>query len=628
MPSISHDFGQNGDEDVEAQYGQDIFNYYARGDQQALDYDTHLHPVFSTNISGMQFYGGMFNLMTESVHQIFPSWQIMDVRHFFAALLGALLMIFTGLLAYRVSNKKWWIAVLGLGFMIFSPRIFGESMNNGKDIPFATGMVIAIYYFVRLMQDLGLPGKSSWKTTMGIALGIFITFGMRPAGGLLLIAYLGLYLLVYIFFNKEIKSALWGNKYSLLKRTILQLITAFLIGYGLALFTWPYGLVSPIKHLFSSLAEMANRSIIIMTLYDGITYPSHRTPWHYNFKWILITTPLIIVLFLGLFLVLFPKANKSYGSTTIFILLFAAVFPLLYIIIKQSPNFDSWRHIFFVYPYWVVMAALGVDMATKFFREKLKWVPLAAAGLGLLPAMAWTVRSHPFQYVYFNQFVGGLPGAFGKYDIDYYQVTNKKMMNWVSDNVPKSKDGKKIIVRSNLDGLDTYLQKDSTWMTASYGRFYERNEQDWDYFITYGRFISPYQLQNGKWPPANVVYSVKIDGVPLGVVIKRGSKDDSIAYQALNNENFETAILKYESYLKTDSTDEMVYFNYGLALASVDSFGNAIHSLKKAILLDASRPEFFQLLAILYKEQGDMEQAQNAYIQYENMVAEEDNRMK
>lgn len=622
MPTLSHDFGQNGDEDVEAQYGRDIFNYYANGDQQALDYDTHLQPKYTTNITGMQFYGGLFDIMTESVHRAIPSWEIMEVRHFFASIFGALLMIFTGLLAFRLSKKKWWVAVLALLFIAFSPRIFGESMNNGKDIPFATGMVIALYYFIRIMEDL-FKGITSWKMVIGLMIGFFVVFGMRPAGGLLLAAYLGLFFLVFVFTNKELKAILWKDKFKLFKKVVLQIILAFIVGYVLALFTWPYGLVSPIGHLFASLAEMSNRSIIIRVLYDGFNYPSNQTPWQYNFKWIMISSPIVIVISSFLFIFLIPKAWKIYGFSTVFILLFAALFPLLYIIYKHSTNFDSWRHVFFVYPYWVIMAALAIDVLSSFFKDKLKWIPLAIAILGLLPAMVWTVKAQPNQYMYFNQFVGGAAGAFGYYDLDYYQATNREMMNWVLKNAAHPKDGKKLIVRSNMDGTDTYFQNDTSWVDANYARYYERNQKDWDYYVTYGRFVSPWQLQNGKWPPAHVVYSVMVDGVPAGVVIKRSNKDSYYAYEALQKKDFNTAIEKYASFLKTDSSDEMVYMNYGIALASAGHIDEGIAALKKAITLDASNANFYQILAQIYQAKGDRENAQQSMMQAQSIMAQE-----
>lgn len=622
LPILSQQYGQNGDEDVEAQYGQDIWNFYAHGDKQALDYDTQLHPEYGTNITGMHFYGGMFNLLAETVHQVFPSWHIMEVRHFFSALFGALLMIFTGLLLYRISKGNWWLAILGMLFMVFSPRLFGESMNNGKDIPFAAGMLIAIYYFYCFLQTLETK-RASWLNATGIMVGSLITFGMRPAGGLLLVAYIGLFTLIWLAVHKERRIMLIENKYRILKRSLLQLVLAFGIAYALCLFTWPFGLSAPIKNLFAALSEMSNRSVIIRTLYDGIYYASNDTPWHYHFKWITITTPIIIIVTFFLFFPLFFKAIKTYGLLEVFILVFAALFPLLYIIYKGSTNYDSWRHVFFVYPFWVIMAALSVDMISRFLKDKLKWIPMTAAFVGLLPAVAWTFKSHPHQYVYFNAFTGGPAGAFGYYDLDYYLVSGKASAEWIIENVPKPPAGERVRVWTNMEGMDTYFRNDTSWIYSRYARYYERSQHDWDYYITYGRFVSVWQLQNGKWPPAHVVHAIEVDGVPIGVVLKRSSKASYHAYEALQKNDFETAVGLYAEYLKTDTTDETVYVNYAIALASVGRLPEAVQAMEHATRLDGSRADFYQILAQIYQGMGDQQKAQQAMMRGQSMMAQE-----
>lgn len=621
MPLLSKDFGQNGDENVEIQYGIDIFNYYAHGDPQAIDYDSRPHPEFGAHIQGMQFYGGMFDLLTESVHRAFPSWHIVDVRHFFSALFGAWLFIFTGLLAYRLSHKKWWVAVLSLLFILFSPRLFGESMNNGKDIPFAMGMTMGTYYLLRLLQDL--PHKKNlWGEALLFGLGWAIVFGTRAAGGILFLAYTAVFIGAFYVLNPQNRRELKASSGKLLKKFLLYVLTALAGGYLLGLLTWPFGMQSPLQNLMAAFNEMANREVNIRVLFEGRYYSSLEMPWYYEFKWIFITSPLIILLLCCMFIPLLPKALKVYGRFTVFLLLFSALFPILYIIYKNSTVYDTWRHVFFVYPFWVIMAALSIDLLSGFLKDKLKWIPVAAAGLGLLPAMVWTVRSHPHQYVYFNAFTGGPSGAFGQYDLDYYLISGKASAEWILDNVPRPPKGEKIKVLTNMEGMDTYFRNDTSWIYSRYARYYERNQHDWDYYITYGRFVSVWQLQNGKWPPAHVVHAVEADGVPIGVVLKRSSKASYRAYEALQKNDFAQAAALYEQYLKTDSTDESVYINYAIALASAGRLPEAVQAVEQASRLDASRADFYQILAQIYQGMGEQEKARQAMMRAQSMMAQ------
>ena len=52
---------------------------------------------------------------------------------------------------------------------------------------------------------------------------------------------------------------------------------------------------------------------------------------------------------------------------------------------------------------------------------------LAAVGVGCLDVGRVMIELHPHQYVYFNRLVGGLPGAYERYDTDYYGETYKAL---------------------------------------------------------------------------------------------------------------------------------------------------------------------------------------------------------
>lgn len=621
MPSLSRDFAQNGDEDVEITYGVDIWNYYLHGDKHAINYDNA-----NSNLKGLEFYGGQFDVITEGVRRLVPGWHILDIRHFFAALFGALLIIFTGLLSYRLSNKNWGIAILASVFLFFSPRIMGESMNNGKDIPFAMAFVMGIYYLVRILLDFTLK-KNLWKEALLLALAWGIAFGMRSAGGLLFVGTVGVVTIFYFILNKEKRAALFADKNLWLKKLALYFTTAFVLGYITGLLTWPFALQAPIDNLFVALKEMTNRSIGLRVLFEGKYYNSMAMPWYYELKWIFISNPVIVLLCALSFILLIIRAKKIFGSFTIFLLLFNALFPIFYIIYKNSTVYDTWRHVFFVYPFWVILAALSIPVIQSFLSEKLRLIPVAVVVIGLLPVVYWTISAHPNQYIYFNEFAGGTKGAFGNYDLDYYLTSSKQSSDWIMKNVPRPADGKKLRVLTNMEGLDNYFRNDTSWVYTNYCRYYERDQQDWDYYVTYGRFVSLDQLQNGKWPPANVVYSVNAGGVPVGIVIKRKSHDDYNAYQALQRKDYATAAQLYASYINVDNTNEMVYCNYAIALASTNRFDDAVQAMKKAIDLNRDQFQFYQILSQIYQAKGDVNSAQQILLEGQSRMAMQNEEM-
>ena len=603
MPLISRDYGQSGDEWLQIEYGQHIWNYFTNGDQQALNYDS-----MSLQYQGQQFYGGFFDFTTEILHQWFPSIPHLFLRHFINALMGALMMIFTGLFVFRLS-KRWSVALIALLFIVFSPRIFGESMNNPKDIPLACGFIIGMYFWLAFLQDF--PNRM-WRHALGIAIGFGIAFGVRSAGGILQVGYFGVMTLLYYFTNKQFQSQLKADNNKLLKKGVLALVVALAIGYVIGLLTWPWGLQAPLTHPIESLKEMTNRGITLRVFFEGVFRPNNAQPWYYEFKWMLISNPIVVIAGVALFLVLFARARKTYGTFTLVFLVFAAFFTPLYMAYKKSSVHDTWRHVFFIYPFWVSMAALGWPLITDFFKnEKLRWLPHAIAIAGLLPAIIWTVKVHPNQYVYFNEFVGGIEGAHGYYDTDYYQNSALQDAKWIIKNA-KPVPGRKIVVASNMLGFDKYFAKDTSWIRWYYVRYNDRHSKEWDYYVTYSRYISPEQLQNDKWPPANAVHRVEVNGVPISAVLQRKSNAGIEASAALQNQDFATAARKYAEYVAADPYDENALANYGIALASIGQMDAAIAAMNQAVSLDPGRADIYQMMSQIYQAKGDMQNAQQA----------------
>jgi tetratricopeptide (TPR) repeat protein len=232
----------------------------------------------------------------------------------------------------------------------------------------------------------------------------------------------------------------------------------------------------------------------------------------------------------------------------------------------------------------------------------------------LAPAIIWTVRAHPNQYVYFNETVGGLKGAYGYYETDYYQNSGLQAADWLKRHI-KERKGKKIIVRSNMAGFEQYFAGDTSWLNYSYGRYEERNQYDWDYYITYSRYIMPELLQDDKWPPGGAVYKVVLDDVPLSVILARKSKDGIKAYNAYKNKDFTTAVQYYTNLVKQDSTDPYVYLYYGISLgqgADIESIDKGIACLDRATQLQPGNPQFYNELSKLYRQEGDLYNEQKA----------------
>ena len=106
--------------------------------------------------------------------------------------------------------------------------------------------------------------------------------------------------------------------------------------------------------------------------YFGSYVSSENVPWHYSIVWIFITTPILyLLLFLiGFYLIssriikrlLKIEKNDSLidlwrGNKELqdFIYLLILLVPIFSVIILNSTLYDGWRHLYFVYPSFLMI---------------------------------------------------------------------------------------------------------------------------------------------------------------------------------------------------------------------------------------------------------------------------------
>jgi hypothetical protein len=627
LPSLSPAYGQTGDEWLQMFYGRDIWDYFFNDDLQALGYDTLLprYQGMETQFKGQEMYGGLFDFGTEVLHRWFPSIPHLVLRHFCNALTTVILMISTGLIARRLSGR-WSVGVLALFLILFSPRIFGEGMNNPKDIPFAAGFALGFYAVLAFLQD----GKNRiWLHALLLTLGFGLAFGVRSAGGLLFFAYLIATVAFWLFLHKDSRKGWWADKKAR-NRVLITIAGSLVAGYIIGLLAWPWGLESPISHPIESLEGMTNRSTKIRTLFEGRYQLNSAMPWYYELKWIIISNPVSVILGSILFVVLGFLGRKKIGSFTLWLGLFAALFPLLYMAYKHSSVYDTWRHVFFVYPFWVIMAALGWSYLGDFIQSRIakggvvkeRYIGHALALLLTIPAILWTIRSHPNQYVYFNELTGGIRGAEGEYELDYYYNSSQQHVNWLRKNVPRS-PGKKTLVLANMGGFGpNCLHNDTAYIATSYLSYYRRSTQPWEYYLLFPRLIPEGLVKAKSWLPSNAAHVVSVDGVPLSALIKRTDTFDIAAEKAMAAKDFSTAANLYALHLQTDKNNPVALLNYANALAQSNRLPEAIAAVQSVTKIDPEDIQAWGFLAQLHQATGNMPAAQEANNRAQSLMAE------
>jgi hypothetical protein len=627
LPALSSAYGQTGDEWLQMLYGRDIWDYFFNNDTQALDYNTLLprYQGMERQFLGQELYGGMFDFGTEILHRWFPSIPHLVLRHFCNALTNVLLIVSTGLIAKRLSNR-WSTAVLALLLMLFSPRIFGEGMNNPKDIPFAAGFTLASYAAIAFLQD---GKKALLRHALLMLLGFGLAFGVRAAGGLLFFAYLVVFFILWKFFDPASKSSWWQDK-AARNKVLIFLACSIVGGYILGLLFWPWGLQSPVGHPLESLQGMTNRETKIRTLFEGRYMLNSNMPWYYEFKWIFISNPIAVIGGVILFAILGFTQRKKNGMFGFAAMLFAALFPLVYMVYKHSSVYDTWRHVFFVYPYWVIMAALGWQYLSVLIAGKMQksgaiggYIGHGIALLALIPAIAWTIRVHPNQYVYFNELAGGIKGAEGRYELDYYYNSSQQQVNWMLKNIPRV-PGHKVVVMSNMGGFGpNCLHNDTSSLEPGYLSFSRMDTNPWEYYMLFPRLLPEGLVKNKSWLPSNASNVVRVDGVPLSAVIKRTDSLDIMAARAAANKDFQTAATYLQQLVAKAPNNYFAWLNYANALANLNRLPDCIKALEQVTKLNPEDIQAWSFMAQVQNAAGNAQAAQMAQNRAMELSSEE-----
>ena len=155
---------------------------------------------------------------------------------------------------------------------------------------------------------------------------------------------------------------------------------------------------------------------------------AHVPRWYVS-AYLLIKLPLVMLagLAFALLFTLSPRLSRPVlpprARREIAIVAFTIVFPVLAHAITQGPAFTGLRHFMFVVPPFAVLAGIGCDVLMRRLRPRH---PLASNGIAAVIAamMLWNainlLRLHPYEYLYYNSIVGGLQGAAGRYETDYW----------------------------------------------------------------------------------------------------------------------------------------------------------------------------------------------------------------
>lgn len=451
------DYGIGWDEQFQLVYGEHILRWYATGfrDDSALTF------------LNLKYYGGFFEVLAQGASRMIPGG-IYEVRHFMNGLFG----IVGALGAYRLGRylagaPAGFLAAL---FLVLTPVYYGHSYHNPKDIPFAVLYLWSVYYLVRAIRHFPAP---PWPLVAKLGITIGLALGVRVGGVLLIVfgmAAFGLWCIDTYLLRRHGLSDLPS-----LRSAVVSFAPRWLavctISYLLMLVWWPWAQVDPLRHPLAAMREASRFPWGGTVLFEERMVPASELPWYYVSKWALITLPefLLLGLAAGCFFAAISllrrrgSAGDSQPLVEYATVLLCMAAPMGYAAITGAVLYDGLRHFLFVVPLASVLAAVAL---AKLVAISPPPVATAVSGLTLASLIltgADMVQLHPYQYIYFNRiFGGGLQGAAGAYETEYWGTSYKEGAEWLTRTYPVPRNGRKLRVASCSWPASTsyYLRED------------------------------------------------------------------------------------------------------------------------------------------------------------------------
>ncbi len=446
--AVARDYGESWDE----------ASSYRLADQSLAAYSNALHGQSTAfDESDVLFYYGPAFLMagallSKAFRAILPGWSPIDGWHF-----AYFLAFQIGILSMYFLARKWtgtWAAFGAAWLFSTQPLLWGHAFINSRDIPFMAfflaSLTTGIYMADGLQGPTGQnPGPFSvafWKQALrsflkppvllaGIVLGLATSIRILGpfAGGLVAL---------YALYRYRTKA-------------VPLLIPYFLIAILASYATWPFLWGDPLVHFFESALLMSRFPFVTEVLFRGAVISGADLPW--TFIPLLLSiqlTEVMLPLFLAGFGVsIFMFLRKKREPLLLTLIWF--ILPVLGLILARTALYDNFRQLLFLIPPIFLCAGLALDLL--FTRIKPGVLRGLILGILVIPGLYAGIQLHPYQYIYYNAYVGGVRGAFRSFELDYWGTSYREAALYLNRVAPR---GASVAVAGPIHLLRHYVRPD------------------------------------------------------------------------------------------------------------------------------------------------------------------------
>jgi hypothetical protein len=493
------DYAISNDEGVQHHYGELIIEYYRSGFRS--------RDLFA--FQNLYLYGGFFDVIAVGLANVIPI-DAYELRHLLCAMIGIGGIAASAATARLIAGPR--AGLIAAVALALCGAWYGAMFNHTKDIPFAAAMTGATLFLLRIGR--GLPSPRAIDVA-GFGLLAGAALGVRSLG-LLLFLYPALAILMYLPWRER------GGRLRFAVSSALKVAPALVLAYLIMILAWPWAVLAPLNPI-RGLFAFSEFHYAIRTIFAGRAYEMAEVPRIYIPAYLLIRVPLItlagvvlaLISLFGRFARVSPERRRHVAlvSLTIF-------FPLTCQVLFHGPAFTGMRHFLFVLPPLAVLAGVGFSYLFEAIAAKGRRLAAGAIALvcaGFLADGVTLIRLHPYENLSYNMLVGGLPGAYRRYDLDYWFNSMPEAIHmleaFVRDKAPVEALPPPKIFSVAVCGERLPFDKTVTLPQLHWDFRSEWNESEF--------FIAPTQMNCDRDLDGDIIGVVERLGVPIAYVKDR-----------------------------------------------------------------------------------------------------------
>lgn len=271
--------------------------------------------------------------------------------------------------------------------------------------------------------------------------------------------------------------------------------------------TWPVLWGNPLIALSDRISEVSEFSRY-GGLFLGARYQADDLPWRFLpvLLGVQFTLPAVFLFAVGVPYSLVFARQRHDAAPLLGLIWLWFLLPVVAVVLGIIPIYNNFRHVLFaIPPAFLIMGLVGSWIASKVRRPVLLVV---LACLALAPGIVGIVSLHPYEYIYYNQLVGGVRGAEGKFDLDYWCTAFRQAMAEVDRVAP---EGAHIDIARGLTTAAPFARQD---LLLTQGADTLPNP---DFALACRRDVN----RSTFHAEMQTIYEVRIDGALIAVVKQR-----------------------------------------------------------------------------------------------------------